>query len=64
MSKKVSKPEFPMTLTFATEAEMIAFIQSKVSVTVAWSDIGEVEARVWVSSSTGGVVIDRDTLAI
>ena len=63
MAKKITD-QFPMTLTFATEAEMIEFIRSKVYVDVGWGDDGGglIEAKAWVLSSTGGDVIDSDIM--
>ena len=64
MAKKIA-PKFPMTLTFATEAEMIEFIRSKVTVIVGWSDeIGMVEAKAWVATTTGGEAIDSDIIYV
>lgn len=63
MAKKITDT-FPMTLTFATEAEMIEFIRSKVTVTVGWGDDGGglIEAKAWVPSSTGGEIVDSDIM--
>jgi predicted glycosyltransferase len=65
MAKKTD-PVFPMTLTFATEAEMIAFIRSKVLVSVGWGadGYGLIEAKAWVPSSTGGEVLDSDIMYV
>jgi len=61
-----NQSEYPMTLTFNTEAEMIEFIRTKITATVGWSDdeVGMIEAKAWVSSSTGGEVLDSDIMYV
>jgi predicted glycosyltransferase len=63
---KKKQPEYPMTLTFNTEAEMIAFVRSKVLVSVGWGadGYGLIEAKVWIGSSTGGEVLDSDIMYV
>lgn len=65
-SSKKKPSEFPMTLTFATETEMIEFMRSKVHVTVGWHSDGGglIEAKAWVPSSTGGEVLDSDIIYV